>query len=177
MYETLSKAIRIGGTAILLTSVVLVGILAVPGVIGAKSSFVVLSQSMQPELQPGDMVVVDDAAPNQIDEGDVITFATTDSIGSEGQDRITHRVVEKRQTDSGVRYLTKGDANDEPDPSPVAHSQVIGEVWFHIPMVGRIFLLLRDSLVQILLAVVPGALLVVSGLRSLYEEATVVREE
>ena len=50
---------------------------------------------------------------------------------------ITHRVV-KNQVVSG-QLITKGDANEAEDVSPVSYAQVIGKVTLTIPVLGGIF--------------------------------------
>ncbi|WP_049894090.1 S26 family signal peptidase [Salinarchaeum sp. Harcht-Bsk1] len=62
------------GLVVLLALVVPFVIYAVPGVVGAEQSYVILSGSMEPALSPGDAIVVDDTAPSAIEEGDVVTF-------------------------------------------------------------------------------------------------------
>lgn len=160
--DSITRFARIAAVALLVGAAVLTAVLAVPGVVGADGSYVVLSGSMEPELSPGDVVVVRSVPPERIQEGDAITFR------DEEGDRITHRVVEKRTTEDGVVYRTKGDANDYPDPELVSHSQVLGSVWFHVPAVGRFFYFVQRPLVQGLLIVVPGGLLLANGLRSIY---------
>jgi signal peptidase len=171
MNDTIARLGRIAVVALLLGAVVTITVLAVPSLIGAEESYVVLSGSMEPELQTGDVVVVHSVSPAEVQEGDIITFRRNGG-GDAGDDRVTHRVIEKRTTDDGVVYRTKGDANEEPDPTPVSHSQVIGEVWFHIPLVGRLLFFIKRPLVQGLLIAVPGFLLIVDGLLTFYRAAT-----
>lgn len=172
MHDTVTRVARIVVATLLVSAVAMMAVLAVPSVIGAKSSLVVLSGSMQPHLQPGDVVVLEEANPSEIQAGEVITFRTDSEIGDAGHDRVTHRVVEKRQTDEGVVYRTKGDANDQPDPGVVHQQAVVGTVWFHVPLVGRLLLILQRPLAQMLMTVVPGVLLVVSGVWTIAGELT-----
>ena len=51
--------------------------------------------------------------------GDIITFHNEDTV-------VTHRVVKKEEG----TFITKGDANKNADPIPVAKSQIIGRVVF-----------------------------------------------
>lgn len=165
----LSRAEQLAGGALLLTVVGLVVVFATPSLVGAESSMIVLSGSMQPHLQPGDVVVLEDASADEIQEGDVITFRTDDA----GRGRVTHRVVEKRRTEDGVVYRTKGDANDQPDPGVVHQRAVVGQVWFHVPLFGRLLLALQRPVVQVLVTVVPGALLVTGGIWTIADELLV----
>jgi len=106
---------------------------AVPGVVGADASYVVLSGSMEPTISAGDAVVVRDVEPSSIESGAVITY-----VRSEGSTPITHRVVEVLDGEDGLAFRTKGDANEDHDPEPVPAERVTGEVWFAIPYLGHV---------------------------------------
>jgi signal peptidase I len=81
----------------------------------------VLSGSMQPAIDRGDLVLVDRAPASTARPGDVVTFASPD-----GRDRtLTHRVVRVQRRGGQLAFVTKGDANP------------VGERW-SIPPDGRI---------------------------------------
>ena len=161
----------LGGVATLIV-VALVAIVVVPQAIGAQASYVVLSGSMSPAIDPGAVVVVQDTSAEQIEEGDVITFTDTGvAAAATSTDRVTHRVIEINRTNGGLWFQTKGDANEEPDPTPVVPEQVIGKVWFHVPLLGRFVLFAGTRAGIISFVVVPGILLAGSELYSLYTEA------
>jgi signal peptidase len=144
-----------------LALVVLVAVVApfvvysMPAVVGADHSFVVLSGSMEPEISPGDVVIVGDATPDQIERGDVVTFQQADA-----EVPTTHRVVDVTQREDGVAYTTKGDANEDADPQPVRHSQVIGEVTYVIPLIGYVVRFANTQTGFLLLIGLPLGLLV-----------------
>ncbi len=146
-------------TSTLLVTVVLVAaispfaVFAVPQVIGADESYVVLSGSMEPALSPGDVVIVDSSGPVQT--GDVITYRSPgDSVPT------THRVV--GEVDG--RYDTKGDANEEADTGTVAPETIIGKVVLTIPLIGHIILWVNTPVGYVLLVISPLVLLGVSEL-------------
>lgn len=167
MLDRLTSGLRTGATVLLIGCVILTGIVALPSLAGGANSYVVLSQSMEPTLDPGDVVVVRSVPPSAVEEDDIVTYRASGPAGDAGQDRLTHRVVEKRQTESGVVYRTKGDANDRPDPVPVSHDQVVGTVWFHVPVVGRLVLFAQRPLGLAVLLIGPGLLLLGDGLGQL----------
>lgn len=169
MHEGLTKAVRIAVSVALVATIVLAGVVTLPGLVGAKGSYVVLSGSMQPTLQPGDVVVVQSAGPDDIRRGDVITFYEPGEPRTQAN-RVTHRVVGRERTDQGVVYHTKGDANEHQDPHVVADDRVVGEVWFHVPMVGRVLLFVQSSGLQPLLVVGAGLLLVLGGAGTLTDQ-------
>lgn len=172
MYDKLVTSARIAATGMLVAAVALAVVLAVPGVVGAESSAVVLSPSMQPALQPGDVVVVREASPAEVQVGDVIVYRAEGEVGGQGTDRVVHRVIAERHLEGGVAYRTRGDANDRADPRLVSHSTVVGELWFSVPLVGRVVLFAQRPFGQVLLVVVPALLLVGTELHSLLEAAS-----
>lgn len=137
---------------------------AVPQVVGATQSYVVLSSSMSPSIHAGDIVVVDSVDPATIEEGDIITYERNDNL-------VTHRVIEVT-TESGERaFRTQGDANEDPDPTPVTASAVVGAVLFHVPLAGHVIAFGQTALGTLLLVIVPALLLIVNEMYSLYQDA------
>jgi signal peptidase len=96
----------------------------------------VLSGSMTPTFSPGDVVVVRPVDTDAIQVGDVITFQPE----SDNPDLTSHRVVSVVFTAEGKAYVTRGDANGADDPTPIRPEQVRGEVWYAVPVVGRLAL-------------------------------------
>lgn len=141
---------------------------AVPQLVGADHSYVVLSDSMSPEINAGALVFVGEVSPDSIQTGDVITYVDR----SRGESRrVTHRVVGIETQDGQRAFRTKGDANEEADPGLVAASSVIGAVQFHLPLVGYAINIARSPLGLIALVVIPAILLIATELRDLYSAA------
>ncbi|NMH99730.1 signal peptidase I [Pseudonocardia acidicola] len=130
----------------------------VPAVTGA-AALTVLSGSMEPALPVGSTVVIRPRPVAEIGVGDVITF--TDRDRQSGDTRIvTHRVIEVQP---GPAFRTKGDANNAPDPNPVAAADVHGVEWYDVPFVG----LVKDRLfsrVGLFFAIGLALLVVAAGL-------------
>jgi signal peptidase len=102
-----------------------------PALAGGRS-LTVLSPSMVPTFSPGDVVVERPRPVDGIRVGEVITFTGRDP--QTGATRtVTHRVV---GVDPGPVFRTRGDANEDPDPNPVAAADVHGVLWYTVPWVG-----------------------------------------
>lgn len=93
--------------------------------------FNVISGSMEPTYSVGDLLYVKTVDPDSVKVGDPITFVLNEDLVV-----ATHRVVaidsEKRQ------FITKGDANETEDASPVHFNNLIGVPTFAIPLLGYI---------------------------------------
>jgi len=130
---------KIVGVVLLLAIVLPFVIYAVPQVVGADSSYVVLSGSMQPTMDPGDVVVVKDVPADEIERGDIITFQR-DSQGSP----TTHRVIEVDQDGDSIAFRTAGDNSESADRQPVRPAQIEGRVPvvagvpFVLPLIGHV---------------------------------------
>ncbi len=114
----------------------------------------VLSGSMEPSIKTGSILAmkeVDD--PSLFQKGDIITFKTDEAI------TITHRIMEVQQ--SGQSYVTKGDANNAADPSPVPADNVIGSyTGLTVPYVGYVLSFANSKEGAALLLVIPGIFLI-----------------
>jgi len=105
-----------------------------PNVLGHKT-FVIISGSMVPELQIGDIAVVKNVEKSELKVGDVISFR-------EGNTVTTHRI-------SGIledgKYKTKGDANNADDTNPVEYANIEGKLAFSIPKIGYLVILVQNK--------------------------------
>ena len=90
---------------------------------------VVGSGSMTGELNVGDAVVFEQYDGQIIQEGDVIVFR-------EGSTRVIHRVVDINNVGGELRYVTKGDANEDPDIGYRTAGDIMGTVHFKIAYIG-----------------------------------------
>jgi len=159
--------IRKGGAVLLVLVILPFIIFAVPQAVGASNSYVVLSDSMSPSINAGDVVFVDDVATNEINEGDVITY---DRPGE--SQLITHRVIEVQNEGSEAAFRTQGDANEEPDPNPIPAGNVVGVVVLHLPLLGHAISFAGSDLGIVLFVIVPAVGLAVSEVYDLYKDAT-----
>lgn len=99
--------------------------------------YAVLSPSMTPQYQVGDLVYVKSMEPEKIEVGDVITFVANEDLLV-----VTHRVAEVDQDNR--HFITKGDANNTEDAAPVLYENVLGVVNFSLPMLGYVSIYLSS---------------------------------
>jgi signal peptidase len=97
--------------------------------------YTVLTPSMSPTYEVGDMIFVKISKPEEINVNDVITF----NPSQDSDAYLTHRVIEKYDDYQGtgvICFRTKGDANDSEDSFLIDGERVIGKVTFGIPVLG-----------------------------------------
>ncbi|MBA8991070.1 signal peptidase [Curtobacterium pusillum] len=116
-------------------------LIVVPKATGS-TPLTVLTQSMDPTLPPGTLLVVRPTPVDAIRVGDVVTYQITS-----GQPAvISHRVVSIESSSDGSRTFTlKGDNNALADPAPVTAAQIRGVVWYSLPDIGLVNQLVNGS--------------------------------
>ena len=159
-----SLGVKIVAGIFVVLTVIPVMVFVFPQVIGATQSYVVLSSSMSPAIEPGDVILVDNTSPEEIRKGDIITFhePAGENETTRTDDTTTHR-VSKVITRNGTRYFrTRGDANDRPDNVLIPAENVIGEVERTIPYLGYVSMFMGSPRGFLLLVGIPVVLLILS---------------
>ncbi|WP_209559687.1 signal peptidase I [Frigoribacterium sp. PvP032] len=112
----------------------LVGLLlwaAVPAVIGWTPT-TVMTGSMEPRIHPGDVVVARPVPASSIHRGQVLLF--------QDPDRADHlRLHRYDDNGQGTQIVTKGDANQAADSTPIDRSAVVGVGYLRVPYIGTPF--------------------------------------
>ena len=117
-----------------------------PSFLGIKT-YVIVSGSMQPELDIGDIVVVKDIEENELQEGDIISFR-------EGQSVVTHRIIEIENKDNQKQIKTKGDNNNSVDNNIVHVDAIEGKVITSIPLIGNLAIMLQGKITIIIIVII-----------------------
>ena len=104
--------------------------------IGGIKIFTVISWSMIPVYDIGDVLIVKEVTPEEIKVDDDIVYKG--EKGSLKNKTITHRVVSiEQQEDGDYKIITKGVANRAQDPA-INQTQVYGKVIGHTSIVNFI---------------------------------------
>lgn len=159
------SALLLGVLSIFALLLVLLGLFARPGSDGISRVhghpvLTVLSGSMKPVFDPGDMIVDNPISPAnaaRLAAGNIITFHVANSSSN---NLITHRIFAVKNTNGQVTYQTKGDANNAPDPEPVTPQQIVGTYRSHIPYGGYVLQWAQQKIVFFVIIIVPVIYLV-----------------
>ena len=125
-----------------------------PSVFG-YSFYYVLTESMEPEIMAGEMILGRAADPEDLQVGDIITYAG--ETGTLKGKIITHKIIEIQ----GDTFITQGVANDVPDP-PVGATQILSRYVATIPLAGDLFSVINSKFGFIFLIATPLGLLIVN---------------
>jgi signal peptidase I len=123
------------------TAVVAFAFLAIgPHVLGYRT-MTMLTGSMAPEIDPGDITVVTPLAVEDVSAGMVIAY----HIPIDDHRLVTHRVIAvERGQDGSVTVQTKGDANEAVDPwKATLQGDTAWQVDAVVPEVGHVIQALR----------------------------------
>ncbi len=108
--------------------------------------FVVITNSMEPKIDVDDLIFVVNVDPDNLKEGDIITFETYVIGADPGYKIITHIIHSIDENTEGERiFYTRRYLSTEPDPNWVlTDDDIIGKYAFRIPQMGKIIDFIRS---------------------------------
>ena len=112
----------------------------------------VVSDSMAPTFQAGDLILIRSCDPASLKEGDIVTFHTI--INNEFALN-THRIAEIQGQADARSYVTKGDNNDIADIHMITDGDIVGKFVARLPHFGRVVEFLSSSMGFLLVIVLP----------------------
>lgn len=123
------------------------------------SLYTIISPSMEPNINVYDVVLTKKVKPEEVKEGDVITFISSSTLG-EGL-TITHRVKSVIKTEGDIKFRTQGDNNPIPDSALVTSNNLLGKVVFIIPFLGYIQFMLQSKSGWLFFLLIPAIIVVI----------------
>ena len=119
---------------------------------------------MKPAINLGDLVIGGPVDAGSIKPGVIISYES-------GTNLITHRVF---SVVNGT-IVTKGDANEDPDPRPVQLSQVKSRYLFKIPYIGYVTGFVQTRTGWLLVIILPATVLAGFIIKDIIKEALQVK--
>ena len=126
----------------------------------------VLSDSMEPKMSKGDLIIVKEVKSVKVD--DIVVYDT-------GYELIVHRIIEI----DGEKIVTQGDANPSPDDA-ITKKDIKGKVVCTIPFVGTVVYWIKTPIGTIVILAMALILLEVPRIREKKkdtEEIDKIKEE
>jgi signal peptidase len=137
---------------------------------GNYKVLVVQSGSMEPAIKTGGIVVSKPQESYQV--GDVISY-----LDRESKKNITHRIYSVEESAGGVSsYITKGDANNAPDPQAITNDRIVGKVIFTLPYVGYAVDTVKKPYGFLAIIIIPAAIIILDELRKIFLEIIKLRK-
>lgn len=125
--------------------------------VGGWLPLIVLTDSMYPEIESGDLIICHTEEAENIKDGDIIAFF--DPAGN-GTTIVTHRVIDVTTQDGALAFQTKGDANNVEDAMLVPAEDLVGVYQRRIPNMGNVAMFMQTTQGLIVCVVCPIILLV-----------------
>ncbi|NLZ51880.1 MAG: signal peptidase I [Thermoanaerobacteraceae bacterium] len=126
--------------------------------------YIVQSNSMSPTFKTGSLLIIKHVDTHSIEVGDIITFRKkNDSVST------THRVVEIIDENNTRQFITRGDANNMNDPTPVDENHVLGKVTFFITLLGYVMGFIRTKQGTLLVIVIPAFIIMITQIVELFK--------
>lgn len=88
------------------------------------------TQSMEPTYPANTLIYVKEISFDDLIKGDIITYV------NQSNSTVTHRIMSIDSDKRSVR--TKGDANEFEDIMDVNEENIVGKVYFGIPLIGKL---------------------------------------
>ena len=119
----------------------------------------ITSGSMKPALPIASIFVTVPGTGYKV--GDIVTYReVSQKTGVEFDRTITHRIIDSVKVEGETLFITKGDANDQPDPAQVKKEQILGKVIFIMPFVGYITVLVKTIPGFLIMVALPAYILI-----------------
>lgn len=125
--------------------------------LGGIRMYSVVTGSMIPKYQIGDILISKEVESDQIKIGDDITYMSKEE-GTEGK-LVTHSVVEIKNENGVYKFVTKGIANTGNDPE-ISEEQVYGKVIYKPVILSTINKITRNVYAFYFIVIVPMAIVI-----------------
>ena len=137
-------------TVIMLYNFLIIGLTTITdkkdtSILGFRA-YIITTESMKPNINPGDIVIIKEVTEEKLNVNDVVTVKTENGIN-------THRIIKIESTPE-KRYVIKGDNNNVEDENTVGISQVLGKKILKIPYMGKIAKALQDEVYIIIIVII-----------------------
>ena len=133
---------------------------------GGFRIFNIVSESMIPKYEIGDVLLSKTFEPEEIQVGDDVVY-----IGKEGSFAgrvVTHQVIGKTEKNGIYEFETKGIANTEKDPT-VYEDQIYGKVIYKINILSFISKMINNMYAFYFLIFIPIALIAAKQVKNIFD--------
>lgn len=126
--------------------------------------FTVVTESMVPKYQVGDVLLVKQMPSSEIKKGDDVTYMG--KVGSFADKIVTHQVIRIERAENGtLNFITKGIANESEDPI-VNETQVFGVVQAKLQIITKLNGIVNNMYGMYFFIVIPLAIIMFSEFKS-----------
>ncbi len=135
----------------------------------------VLSDSMKPTFQAGDLVVGRTVDVDTLEKGDIITFKSSDPLSF--NHLITHQINKVIHEDGVLSFKTKGVNVAQADDVPASADRVLSKYTFSIPKAGYIFDFFQTTTGYAVLFLLPVLCIIFFQTRKIIRYMRIIKKE
>lgn len=136
--------------------------------IGGIRIFNIVTESMVPEYQVGDILISKSIDPSKIEIGDDVVYRG--EVGSFQGKIITHRVIDIEKDGDSYKFHTKGIANEYEDPAVVFEDQIYGTIIYKTYILSFIGKIINNLYGFYFLIFIPLAVLIIVTIVKIHRE-------
>ena len=169
----LKKSLNVLSSLVIFLEIVIILFVVITKISGGVPSlfgyqmYVIVSPSMSPEINVGDVIISEKYEDQELEVGDVVQY-----VGKGGKidgKIITHEIISIDGEGSDETIVTKGVANPEPDP-PIKRSDIISVMKYKTIILGPLYSIFSSTAGFVLLVMLPLATMIV------FEVVNLIRE-
>lgn len=134
--------------------------------LGGYRLFSVLTGSMAPEYNVGDILIAKEIKPEDIKVGDDIVYVG--NVDSFSNKIVTHRVIETKNENGEYRFITQGIANTEQDPE-IGQDQIYGKVIYKMQIISSINKMISNIYIFYFVIFIPIALIIFKQIKNIID--------
>lgn len=142
----------------------------------------VMTGSMAPTINVGEVILIKEVSEDQIKEQDIITYKSEEGLTA-GQ-YITHRVIQIIDHDGALQFVTEGDANNGiADIEYVNYAKIVGIyqgkvafVQFLISILGNIYVFLIFIILPLFIILVMNLINFVKTIKNIDDDSVEIKK-
>lgn len=134
--------------------------------IGGVRAFTIVSESMVPKYQIGDILISKKVPISEINKGDDVTYQGT--TGDMAGLVVTHQVINKGEENGKTFFITKGLANSLADPQ-IDESQVYGKVIYKTVLLSFLGRLMSNIVAYYIIFIIVGLMVSYQIVKIVYD--------
>ena len=142
--------------------------------IGGIRIFNIVSESMVPKYEIGDVLIAKSIDTSELKVGDDVAYQG--EVGSFEGKVVTHQIIAIEEENGELKFHTKGIANEEEDPV-ISGSQIYGKIIYHIKSLSVISKIINNIYGFYFLIFVPLTILILIKIKDIVVSIKERREE
>ena len=151
-HKTIIETIKLAALAIVIYLIGWIAFTYIP-FLNQYKIYAIQTDSMNPIINSGDIVIIREIQPDEVQEGDITAFYV--DITNDGEDDVIVHYIDEviQHNEDTLIYRSKAAVSDFQDPWTLEEHDIIGTYVRHIESIGKILLFLQSWIGKVVLLV------------------------